>query len=474
MSKPDEATPSWRDIMNSGLFGRLALLCFGVWLHAADGLMVATIIPGIIADIGGAHLISWSFALYEVGSIVAGVAGALVSQRYSLRNAMVAAALLYTLGCLISALSPNMPVMLTGRLAQGLGGGGLMALSLISVTRLFPRELMPRAMAAISLIWGASAFTGPLIGGVFAHFDFWRGSFLFFALQAVALSVWIYIALRDQANKKHTNEKIGQNSGHFPGWRLLTLAFGVVAIASAGINVSISTSPILAIIGIALLIGFLQLDANQSTHRLLPARPFDIRHRAGAALLLVFCLAASSIAISIYGPVLMMVLFGVSALTAGYILALSSIGWSVLAVITSGAHERYDSVLIFTGMCCITVSIVGFMVSIPNGPLSLIAFFAFLEGAGFGMSWTFILRKATATATEDERDRIASALPTIQRLGYAVGASYIGIIANAVGFSDKLEAETARSVGFWIFLMCLPLASVGFVAGLALFRHHFK
>ena len=65
---------SWRAIRDSGLTGRLALLCFGVWLHAADGLMVATVIPSMVRDIAGAALIPWIFALYEIGSIVAGAA----------------------------------------------------------------------------------------------------------------------------------------------------------------------------------------------------------------------------------------------------------------------------------------------------------------------------------------------------------------------------------------------------------------
>jgi hypothetical protein len=77
-----EQVHGWSALVQSELFGRLALLCFGVWLHAADGLTVATIIPSIIADIGGATLIAWMFALYEIGSIVAGAASALLAMRY--------------------------------------------------------------------------------------------------------------------------------------------------------------------------------------------------------------------------------------------------------------------------------------------------------------------------------------------------------------------------------------------------------
>jgi len=49
----------------------------------------------------------------------------------------------------VNAVNPNMPVMLTGRLAQGLGDGGLVALSLVSVIRLLPSTLVPRETARI-------------------------------------------------------------------------------------------------------------------------------------------------------------------------------------------------------------------------------------------------------------------------------------------------------------------------------------
>jgi hypothetical protein len=73
-------------------------------------------------------------------------------------------------------------------------------------------------------------------------------------------------------------------------------------------------------------------------------------------------------------------------------------------------------------------------------------------------------------AVAEEKDRLASAIPTVQRLGYAVGAAYIGIVANAAGFADHIGAETARAVGFWIFAGSLPLAGLGLAAAWAFTR----
>ena len=67
----------WGDLVTRRAAPHLLVVCFGVWLHAADGLLVATMSPAILADIGGAPLLAWTLALYELGSIVAGAAGGL-------------------------------------------------------------------------------------------------------------------------------------------------------------------------------------------------------------------------------------------------------------------------------------------------------------------------------------------------------------------------------------------------------------
>ncbi|NQV45226.1 MAG: MFS transporter [Rhodospirillales bacterium] len=455
----ENQVPGWKELLGKQHAAQLALLCVGVWLHAADSLMVSTIMPDIIADIGGARFIAWTFALYEIGSIIAGAACALLSLRYGLRTTMTSAALLYMTGCLISAIAPEMIILLVGRVLQGLGGGGLVALSLVAANRLFSRALLPRAMAAISMIWGISAFSGPLVGGIFSEFELWRGSFLFFAIQALALAIMILFVLRNEIK-----QALGHSSGNIPVLRLCLLSSGIISIASAGINVSLVWSPICIILGLGMVSLFLYRDGKSDTNRLLPHHPFSLRHGVGAALTMVFCFTVSSIAFSIYGPLLMVTIYGSSALEAGIILALSSIGWTVFAIAASGSAEKNDTKFIGIGMCVLSFSIIGFMIAIPHGFLSLIACFAFLEGAGFGMAWTFILRRLTVIAGHDEKDRVASALPTVQRAGYAFGAAYLGIVANAVGFGDTVDAETARSVGFWLFAMVLPIAGMGLYA----------
>ncbi|WP_127524110.1 MFS transporter [Mesorhizobium sp. Z1-4] len=456
----------WRQLLTGGNATKIAVVSLGVWLHAADGLMVATMIPAIVTDIGGAPLIGWIFALYEIGSIAAGASAAHLLRHVGLRQAMTAAALIYLIGCAISAMAPTMPVMLAGRVLQGLGGGGLVALSFIAVARLFHATLMPRVMAAVSALWGMSAFVGPLVGGVFAGAGVWRWAFWAFAIQAALLALWLW---RTRVIELPPDEKEAIRT-RFPAYRLALLAAGVTSIAAAGLAATLLLSLFLVGLGVACLGLFALRDSQAGEGRMLPPQVFNPLATLGAPLVMIMCFAISTIALGIYGPVIMVTVHGLTPLEAGYVIALESIGWSVAAILIAGIPERWDRTMILAGLLVITASVFGLVYALPNGPVSAIVALAILQGAGFGAAWTFVLRRATKLAPPSEHNRVASAIPTLHRLGYAIGAAAIGIVANAAGFADGIDVESARSVGFWAVVASLPFALLGLFAALNFVR----
>lgn len=462
--KDAETFVSWTEFLGSPYAASLALVCLSVWLHAADSLIVATMLPSIVAEIGGAALVGWSVSLYEIGSIVAGATSALLTMRFGLRAPMSMAAALFGFGCILSAASSTMPLLLTGRALQGLGGGGLVAMGFVAIGLIFPRRYIARAMAAVSTLWGISAFAGPLVGGFFVEYATWRWGFAFFACQAFVLALWIVL--------RNGNDTTQPTAGAtaFPGRRLSLLSLAVVLVAFGGVDVSVlRTAPSVAA-GLVCLIGFLWLDERAGDSRLLPRHPFDLRRPAGAALLMILSMSMATIAITAFGPLLVTAIHGVSALTAGYIVASSSIGWSVMAVLVSGLPERFDRLMIALGMTVVTLSIFGFLYAVPNGPVRLIAVAAAMEGGGFGMASTFILRRTVALADAGEVQRVSGAIPTIQRLGYALSAAYVGIVANASGLLFMETAADAAKVARWVFVSCVPFAAIGLIAMSALVR----
>src|ERR1700721_2080166 len=100
------AASSWSDFLAEGRAARVALICFGLWLDAADSLVTTTIMPPIGRQLGGYALFSWATAAYGVGAILSGATAARLSGRFGLRRAMLPAGLPTAAGGAAGALRP--------------------------------------------------------------------------------------------------------------------------------------------------------------------------------------------------------------------------------------------------------------------------------------------------------------------------------------------------------------------------------
>ena len=80
-------------------------------------------------------------ALYQLGGIISGASAGFAARRFGMRRLLLGAATLYALGCVASALAPEIGTMLVGRLVQGLGGGAMIALTYVATQVLFPERL---------------------------------------------------------------------------------------------------------------------------------------------------------------------------------------------------------------------------------------------------------------------------------------------------------------------------------------------
>ncbi|MCG8692524.1 MAG: hypothetical protein MI806_15055 [Minwuiales bacterium] len=54
--------------------------------------------------------------------------------------------------------------------------------------------------------------------------------------------------------------------------------------------------------------------------------------------------------------------------------------------------------------------------------------------------------------------------PDVQGLGYATGAAYVGIVANAVGFAEPAEPADTADAALAVFAASLVFAAIGLAA----------
>ena len=444
----------WTTLTREGHLSRMLLLCFGVWLYAADSTLVATVMPVAVEDIGGIPYLSWTYSLYQLGSVVTGAIAGLMVLRIGIARAQILAGIIYVLGCAISGYAPDMPSMILGRLLQGMGGGGLVSIAFVGASTLFPKKLWVRIIAAISGVWGVSSMCGPLIGGYFVSGGNWRGAFWAFAIQGlVAVLVAPPLLRRQFQTQNGLNQRM-------PLARLGLLGLSVLAICQAGVMRSTVFASVLCVGGVLLLLAFLKLDSD-SENRIFPQGILNPKTVSGSGLLMISSLFMATISLTVYGPLLMYIIFGAAPLVAGYIIAFESLGWTTVAISTSGVKVRVEPRLIRLGSVLVSISMVGLIYAMPSGPLWLIALLSIIMGTGFGMSWSFVSKRIIANVSEEERTQASASIPTFMRVSMALGSALSGIIANFSGFSEDSSVEVAQNVAFWCFVAFVPLILVG-------------
>jgi len=446
-------TLGWADLFAEGRGAKLALICLGVWLNAADSLVTTTIMPTVGRDLGGYAYFSWATAAYMVGAILSGATAARLSAQIGLRRAMVAAGLVTAIGCAVSALAPGMIALVTGRWVQGVGAGWIVGACYAAIGAMFPQRHLARTFGAMTSVWGVATVLGPLVGGVFAEGNHWRALFWAFAAQCglfMAAAIWLL------------PEDAPPASQRTPWAQLALVLVGVGLIGAADLTSSIALAAALCLASIAVFIAAVRIRAGEGA--LFPAAAGDPSSVIGAAYLSFFALTAAAMCFSVYAPALLQKLYGLSPLEAGYVAGLESVGWTVAALAVAGLGERWHGLIIRLGAVCVVGSLAALTLVMRAGPLPAILVAATVLGAGFGFSSGFTGRRVIAAGSDDAERELASAgINSVRQVGNAAGACLAGIVANLLGLAAGISLAAAQASAVWLFALSVPVALLGAV-----------
>ena len=149
-------------------------LMMAMLLGALDQTIVATALPTIGRDLGGAAHLPWVVTAYLLAATSAVPIYGKLSDIHGRRVVLLAAIVIFAVGSVLCGLAPSMPALVAARFVQGIGGGGLLALSQTIVGDM----LSPRERAGWQ-VYFATAFTtasvaGPVLGGFFAQHLTWQ------------------------------------------------------------------------------------------------------------------------------------------------------------------------------------------------------------------------------------------------------------------------------------------------------------
>ncbi|MEP6967991.1 MAG: MFS transporter [Pseudomonadota bacterium] len=437
-------------------------MILGVWLNAADTLVTATVMPSVARDLGGYAYFGWAVAGYLLGSILAGASAGQLSQRLGLRAAAILAAVAYAGGCALSAAAPDIGLFLAGRLLQGVGAGWIVGFCYVAIGVVFPERLWTRMFGAAAGVWGVASFLGPLVGGLFAAAGAWRGAFWFFAAQGVIFAAAALNLLAAARSGREPRRPLA--------WRTLSvLALAILAVAAADIAPGDLWPVVLVVAGLALLALAGRVNAAPA-ERLLPRDAARPATTAGAGYGMIFAMSAATAVFGVYEAAILQAAYGLSPLAAGYVIAVEALAWTATALLVSGQPCRRHGVFILVGASAITAGVALLAASIASGRLWLIVAGGAMIGAGFGLAWSLATGRILAALPAADRAIGASAVPTAQLAGGAVGAAAAGAIANLLGLAHAFTPARALADAPYLFAAFIPVAILGWLAGLRLAR----
>ncbi|KAL1897369.1 hypothetical protein Sste5346_004105 [Sporothrix stenoceras] len=156
-------------------FSALLVLTIAV---ALDATTLSVALPTISAALGGSALEAfWSGTSFLLASTVLQPTVAALSSIFGRKYMIYLMVIFFAAGSLIAALAKNFSVLIAGRTIQGIGGGGLVALTEVVVTDLVPLAFRPTWFSTLSAMWSIGTVTGPLIGAGFTENVSWRWIF---------------------------------------------------------------------------------------------------------------------------------------------------------------------------------------------------------------------------------------------------------------------------------------------------------
>ena len=252
----------------------LALLATGIPMFMAtlDNLVMTNALPVLHADLGASvEELQWfinAYTLVFASLILFAVA---LGDRFGRRTVFALGIGVFTLASALAAFSTDPTQLIIARAVQGLGGAGIMPLSLSLLAGSVEPRRRPLAIGIWGGIAGLGVAAGPLIGGAVVEGWNWQGIFWINVPVGIIAIPLILLVLPNAFGEKVRADIVGVL---LAGLGVLGIVFGIVRGNPAGWDSAQVIGSLAA--GAVLLAGFILWELR-TTAPLLPLRLFRDR-----------------------------------------------------------------------------------------------------------------------------------------------------------------------------------------------------
>ena len=411
-------------------------LMTGLLLAALDQTIVSTALKNIVEEFNGLNHYTWVVTAYLLTSTAATPLYGKISDLYGRRVVFQFAIITFLLGSALAGASQNMTQLIATRALQGLGAGGLMALTFVIIGDVVPPRERGRYQGFFGAVWGLSSVAGPLLGGFFSdHHKIlgvtgWRWIFYinvpFGIISLVVTSAVLHLP---KLRKVHSIDYLG--------------SFLLVAsVVSTLLTLSVygpqngwtdARTEIYLVIGIIFGVLFV-LHEKGAVEPVLPLHLFK-NHTFTLTSMIGSVIGAGMFGAIVMLPLYFQVVKGYSATSAGIKLIPLMLGIVTMSIFSGryiSKHSKYKMFPI-AGTLLMTIGLLLLTRLEINTPYWQVAIFAILIGAGLGFSMQPIVI-ALQNAVDVRDMGIATSSNTFFRsLGSVFGTALFGsVLTNRV------------------------------------------
>ena len=188
----------------------LRMTIVGALLIAVGPLSMSLYSPAMTLLIGALHTtegaVRATITVYLFGFAAAQLICGPLSDRFGRRPILLVCLSLYVIGSLASAAAPSVTALILGRLVQGIGACGGVALSRVMVVDRFAGNGAARIVSLMSLILSIAPAAAPIIGGTLITMTSWRVLFAILAAYGAVLLalVWRFPETNERRDPRAT------------------------------------------------------------------------------------------------------------------------------------------------------------------------------------------------------------------------------------------------------------------------------